>query len=163
MHSQPHKTTPLDRLRMGYMQTEQPHQSQDLPTSLSKEALGVKEGVFDGEHMISADGDVYKVHPNFASKEGLIEGDLMKAAIYSDGSISFEVIEKTARENIMGILSTHAANSPYYIVQTAQKAYKVLGEAVNLHQASPGAQVRLLIPLGGESDWAAIDTVFRTH
>lgn len=123
-------------------------------------ALSTKEGVFDGTHMISADGDIYTVPKAFLCKESLIEGDIMQAQVFPSGEISFAVSEPTAREHIMGILSTHAANSPHYIVQTANKAYKVLTEAVEASGAAPGNQVLLTVPAGGESEWAAIEKVF---
>lgn len=131
------------------------------PAAVPAQPLGIKEGVFDGEHMISADGETYKVPPTFACKAKLIEGDFMKAQVFSSGQVKFKQAEASERENIMGILSTHSANSPYYIVQTASKAYKVLLEAVQMHNGTPGAQVLLIVPQGGESEWAAIETIYK--
>lgn len=124
------------------------------PTSMTK------EGVFDGVHMISAEGDMYVLESSFICKHNLIEGDILSACVYSTGKIDYTLSEPTSREHIMGILSTHAAGAEHYIVQTASKAYKVLTEAVETSGATPGKQVLLTVPAGGESEWAAIEQVF---
>lgn len=139
------------------MQVADQHQA---PAPQVESPMSIKEGVFNGTHMISAEGDIYAIPVSFLCDQKLIEGDIMQAMVFASGQIKYKLSEPTPREHIMGILSTHSGTSPFYIVQTANKAYNVLKEAVELAGATPGKQILLTVPAGGESEWATIEKVF---
>ena len=52
----------------------------------------VIEGTFDGQIMIATDGKQYPVPANYASKSKLVEGDVLKLTITSDGSFIYKQI-----------------------------------------------------------------------
>jgi hypothetical protein len=141
-------------------QTQQQVQYQTTAPPAVESPMSIKEGVFNGTHMISAEGDIYAIPVSFLCDQKLIEGDIMQAMVFASGQIKYKLSEPTPREHIMGILSTHSGTSPFYIVQTANKAYNVLKEAVELAGATPGKQILLTVPAGGESEWATIEKVF---
>ena len=47
----------------------------------------VVEGTFDGQIMVGSDGKQYPAPANYASKSKLVEGDVLKLTITSDGSL----------------------------------------------------------------------------
>lgn len=153
---QPTHQPPTPQQGTGHM--NQPQQFD--PQQAVEEPMSIKEGVFDGANMISAEGDMYAIPVSFLCDQKLIEGDIMQAMVFASGQIQYKLSEPIAREHIMGILSTHSGTSPYYIVQTANKAYNVLKEAVESAGATPGKQILLTVPAGGESEWAAIEKIF---
>src|SRR5581483_5130165 len=62
------------------------------------------EGVFDGKNMQGNDGVEYPVPPNYASKSKLVEGDIMKLTIGTDGSFVYKQIRPVERRRVVGTL-----------------------------------------------------------
>ena len=58
----------------------------------------IVEGVFTGESMLGADGNVYPVPQNYASKSHLVQGSKVKAIIGADGKILYKIIEEIPYE-----------------------------------------------------------------
>ena len=64
-------------------------------TGLQEEAVAgerVIEGVFDGQNMQGNDGEEYPIPPNYASKSKLVEGDVLKLTIETEGSLMYKQI-----------------------------------------------------------------------
>lgn len=60
------------------------------------------EGVFDGQNMIGPDEKMYPVPANYASKSKLVEGDVLKLTIASDGTFVFKQIGPVDRDKKIG-------------------------------------------------------------
>ena len=65
----------------------------------------VIEGTFDGQIMIGTDGKQYPVPANYASKSKLIEGDVLKLTITTDGFFIYKQIGPAERKIILGVVS----------------------------------------------------------
>ena len=117
----------------------------------------VVEGTFDGQIMIATDGKQYPVPANYASKSKLVEGDLLKLTITSDGSFIYKQIGPADRKSVIGIVSQDEKGN--YFIFSEGKPYKVLLASVTYFKAEPGDEVVIMIPRQVESTWAAIENV----
>lgn len=114
------------------------------------------EGIFNGEEMITVAGKRYPVPVNYASKSKLVAGDLLKLTIKEDGSFLYKQIKPTSRKKIIGTLSRAGSK---YLVRADGKNYHILVAAVTYHQAKAGDKVAILVPVGGENNWAALENI----
>ena len=114
------------------------------------------EGVFDGQGMVGADGVRYDVPQNYASKSKLVEGDILKLLVKSDGSYVFKQIGPVERRRLTGILRTDPSTQ-LPIVQVGDDVYKVLAASVSYFKGILGDEVVILVPTGGTSVWAALE------
>lgn len=63
------------------------------PVNSREDVTGkIIEGVFDGQTMVGPDGKNYPVPANYASKSKLVEGDILKLTIASDGGFIYKQI-----------------------------------------------------------------------
>lgn len=113
------------------------------------------EGVFDGQNMV-ADGKIYPVGANYASKSKLVQGDNLKLTIGDDGKFLYKQIGPVDRRNLVGSLSLKDGQ---YFVTAGKQEYRVLFASVTYHKASPGDQVAIAVPDGVDSQWAAIEAL----
>jgi len=120
----------------------------------------ILEGVFDGEKMISQDGKVFQVPPNYASKSKLIEGDILKLTITSRGTHLYKQISPVDRKRVVGTLSIDETSGSYYVM-TESLAYKVIPASVTFYKGEIGDEVILLVPKDGTSAWAAIENIIK--
>lgn len=120
----------------------------------------VIEGVFNGEHMIGADGKQYTVPTNYASKSKLIEGDILKLTITEDGSFIYKQIGPIERQRVIGILARDEVTGEYVVLADGKK-WSVLLAAVTYYHAEPGDQLVILIPKNAPSRWAAVENVIK--
>jgi hypothetical protein len=116
------------------------------------------EGVFDGEAMVGADGLRYPVPENYASKSKLVEGDILKLIIRPDGTQVFKQIGPIERKRIGGKLAVDSSTHENVVV-CGQDVYKVLAASVSYYKAIPGDEIVALVPSGGGSAWAAVESV----
>jgi hypothetical protein len=117
------------------------------------------EGVFDGENMVGPDGNVYPVHPNYASKSKLIPGDILKLTIDEDGSFIFKQIEPAPRKKVTGELIEDNGD---FRVMAEGKAYKVLLASITYYKASSGDEVTIIIPEDDkDNEWAAVENIIK--
>src|SRR4029078_7891491 len=101
-----------------------PHDSH-TPTELPiPEGERVVEGVFDGQNMQGNDGEEYPVPPNYASKSKLIEGDILKLTIGTDGALMYKQINPIDRKRVIGTLVVDELGN--FGVKTPEKTYKIL-------------------------------------
>lgn len=118
----------------------------------------IVEGIFDGVSMMTPDGIRYLVPENYASKSKLVEGDMMKLLIRSDGRHIFKQIGPVERKRVVGVLGVDTVmNTPVVIVN--EDMYKVLSASVTYFKAVPGDEVVILVPGNGKSVWAALERV----
>jgi hypothetical protein len=128
-----------------------------------KEALmgrKVVEGVFDGMSMVGEDGNIYPVPPNYASKSRLIEGDVLKLTILEDGSLVYKQIRPMDRERAIGQLQ-YDHDQGAHLVLSEQACYQVLPASISFHRGEDGDEVVLTVPKGGQSKWAAVETIIK--
>jgi hypothetical protein len=125
----------------------------------SEEDGTVIEGTFDGQIMIGTDGKQYPVPANYASKSKLVEGDMLKLTITSDGSFIYKQIGPIERKTALGIVSQDEKGN--YFIFADGKPYKVLLASVTYFKAEPGDEVAIMIPRSMETTWAAIENVLQ--
>jgi hypothetical protein len=127
-----------------------------------QDASGVRvvEGVFDGASMVAPDGKLYSVPPNYASKSRLVEGDMLKLTIRSDGSFVFKQIAPIERRRVVGCLAFDDASGGHVVV-CGEAAFKVLPASVSYYKGQPGDEVVLLVPKSGKSVWGAVENIVR--
>ncbi len=117
------------------------------------------EGTFDGQIMVGTDGKQYPVPANYASKSKLVEGDMLKLTITSDGSFIYKQIGPVERKRLIGIVSQDAEGN--YFIAAEGKAYKVLLASITYFKVEPGDEVTLVAPRDINSDWGAIENVLQ--
>ncbi|MBT7007090.1 hypothetical protein HN958_01115 [Candidatus Falkowbacteria bacterium] len=120
----------------------------------------VIEGVFDGQNMVGADGQVYDVPANYASKSKLVEGDILKLTINNMGSFVFKQIKPIERVRKVGTLDQDPQNLQFFAVEGNQK-WKLLTASVTYFKGEPSDEIVFLIPADGESRWAAVENIVR--
>ncbi len=116
----------------------------------------VIEGVFDGQNMVDKKGAVHPVPSNYASKSKLIPGDVLKLTVTDEGKFLYKQIGPVERRTVIGPLVN---NNGQYQVLADGKAYKVLLASVTYFRASVGDEVTLIIPVGEDTQWGAIEAV----
>lgn len=119
----------------------------------------IVEGTFDGQIMLGTDGKQYPVPANYASKSKLVEGDMLKLTITTDGSFVYKQIGPIERSHALGIVSQDEKGN-YYILSEG-KPFKVLLASITYFKAEPGDEVALVKPRDLESSWAAIENVLQ--
>jgi len=120
----------------------------------------VVEGVFDGVQMIGNDGKVYSIPPNYASKSKLVEGDILKLTILSDGSFLYKQIGPVERKRVRGTLMQDE-DTGEYAVMAAGNSYKVLSASITYFKGEVGDEVVILVPSDKQSHWAAVENIIK--
>ncbi len=127
-------------------------------TAEGGESVRVMEGVFDGAECIASDGRAYAVPPNYASKSRLVEGDVLKLTIRSDGSFLFKQIHPVERSRLLGTLAFDPS-SHGFVVRSEAGVHKVLSASVTFFRGAPGDRAAILLPKSGRSAWAAVEWI----
>lgn len=119
----------------------------------------VIEGVFDGEKMISSDGQEYSVPPNYASKSKLVEGDILKLTITRGGNFVYKQIGPVERKRVSGDLLEDATGS-WYVV-SGKKKWRVLPASISYYKGDANDEVILLVPKDATSAWGAVENIIK--
>jgi len=127
----------------------------------SEEGL-IIEGVFNGQLMIGPDGKKYSVPANYASKSKLVEGDMLKLTIASDGSFIFKQISPVERARLVGHLIKDKKTNEY-VVLAGDKIFKVLLASVTYFKGEEGDEVVILVPKDADSIWAAVENIIKNN
>lgn len=130
------------------------------PLANQKPRGKVIEGVFDGEHMMGADGKQYVVPPNYASKSKLVEGDILKLTVTDDGQFIYKQIGPIERQRIICLLARDEVTGDYVAIADGKK-WQVLGASVTFFRAEPGDDVIVLVPKNAPSRWAAMENAMK--
>lgn len=117
----------------------------------------VIEGVFDGQNMQGNDGEEYPIPPNYASKSKIVEGDVLKLTIETDGSLLYKQINPVERKRVVGTLVVDDQGN--FGVKAEDKTYKILLASVTFYKAQEGDEVTVLVPEHGDAEWGAVDHV----
>ncbi len=135
-----------------------------LAQALSQEAavgLGkIVEGIFDGERMISGEGQIYQIPPNYASKSKLVEGDLLKLTITPKGAFIYKQIGPIERDRIRGALLRNEETGEFAVTHD-DKVYRVLKASITYFHGEQGDEVVILVPKKSPSRWAAVENVVK--
>ncbi len=115
------------------------------------------EGVFDGQNMQGNDGQEYPIPPNYASKSKLVEGDVLKLTIETNGSLLYKQIHPVDRHRVVGTLIIDELGN--FGVKTPEKTYKILLASVTFYHAQENDEVTILLPEHGDAQWGAVDHV----
>lgn len=116
------------------------------------------EGVFDGENMIGADGKVYSVPANYASKSKLVEGDILKLTILPNGAFKYKQINPIARKRLMGTLIYDSDLDRYFAFYNGRR-WNILTASVTFFKGKAYDDIIFLVPHEGMSKWAAVETI----
>ncbi|MCG2686119.1 hypothetical protein L6258_01990 [Candidatus Parcubacteria bacterium] len=107
----------------------------------SRDLPGI-EGKFDGEAMVTNEGEKYPVSENYASKSLLVVGDTLKMVTEGDRRL-FKQIERVRRIRVEGILTKKEGR---WHAVTADGSYRILPAAVSFHRGDEGSEVVVLLP-----------------
>ena len=121
----------------------------------------VIEGVFDGQQMVGPDGKQYSIPVNYASKSKLVEGDMLKLTISSDGTFLYKQIGPQDRDRVKGILVQDNETDGFRVMTDDGRNFKLLTASVTYFKGESGDEVVALIPKGGECTWAALENVVK--
>lgn len=111
-------------------------------------------GVYDGVHMVCADGKMFEVNPNYAAKSMLVVGDNLKM-MEEDGKQIFKQISKVDRKKLTGILNKKEGS---WYALTDSGSYKLLDAAVEFRRGQVNDEVEVLIPEGSLNvEFAALE------
>lgn len=135
---------------------------EELAPDESDQKGQIIEGVFDGQKMIGPDGRQYLVPPNYASKSKLIEGDILKLTIGSDGGFIYKQIQPIERDRIIGTLVKDKDIDEYRLL-VDKKIYKLLTASVTYFKGMAGDKVVALIPKNSKSTWAAVENIIKSE
>jgi len=119
----------------------------------------VVEGVFNGEEMIGPDGKEYGVPANYASKSKLVEGDMLKLTITDRGTFLYKQTKPVERRRIIGKLEKDVNGN--YLVAAEHKKFRVITASITYYKGIPGDKVVILVPISGDSAWAAVENVIK--
>ncbi|HPM27748.1 MAG TPA: hypothetical protein PLX55_01095 [bacterium] len=116
----------------------------------------VIEGIFDGEAMVSGEGNVYPVSPNYASKSRLVVGDRLKLTIAPDGKFIYKQICPAERKRRVGTVEVFG-DLPYIVI--GDKRYRVLVASITYFKVKVGDRVTAVLPGDETVGWVAIENV----
>ncbi len=117
----------------------------------------VTEGVFDGQHMIGADGKQYLVPPNYASKSKLVEGDMMKLSITQEGAFIYKQIGPIDRRRVNCKLEKDEMGM--WHATAGVHRWRLLTAAVTYFKGNQGDEAIILVPSATPSKWAAVENI----
>lgn len=113
-------------------------------------------GTFDGESMVTADGQKFPVPQNYASKSLLVVGDTLKL-VDEGGQKRFKQIEHMKRHKTNGVL---AKKDGKWAVVASEGSYKVLPVSVEHFGGRVGDQVLLQLPANNLTvPYGAVETI----
>jgi hypothetical protein len=117
------------------------------------------EGTFDGQIMIGSDGKQYPVPANYASKSKLVEGDMLKLTITTEGSFVYKQIGPIERKRVIGVINQDTDGN--YFITAEGRPYRVLLASITYFKVEPGDEVTLVTSRDIDSEWASIENVIQ--
>ena len=118
------------------------------------------EGVFDGQNMIGPDGKKYSIPANYASKSKLVEGDILKLTIDTQGNFIYKQIGPIERTRLIGTLVKDRDKGDY-VVLAGDKMFKVLLASITYYKGDENDEVVILVPKDADSTWAAVENIIK--
>lgn len=123
----------------------------------------IVEGVFDGQNMVGPDGKVYTVPANYASKSKLVEGDIMKLTIASDGTFIYKQIGPVQRSRLLGTLVYDDSTATFRAVTDNGRSFRLLTASVTYFKGKAGDKVVMMVPHSMQSRWAAVEHIMESE
>lgn len=122
----------------------------------SKDLPGII-GIFDGEFMVTKDGEKIEVPKNYAAKSLLVYGDELKKMVDDEGKEAFKILNKVDRKKIEGLLSKKDGR---YVILADSGTFNLSKNAVEFRNIKQGEWILAVIPEKGPTgNFAAIDKV----
>jgi hypothetical protein len=113
-------------------------------------------GMFDGQTMVTEQGETFPVPENYASKSILVVGDTLKL-VEDGGEKRFKQIEHVKRHKTAGIL---AKKDGKWTVVSSEGSYRVLPASVSHFEGDVGDEVLLQLPANSlQTTWAAVENI----
>lgn len=114
-------------------------------------------GIFDGEFMVTTDGQKLEVPKNYAAKSLLVYGDELKRMVDEEGKEAFKILNKVPRKKIEGLLSKKDGR---YVILADAGTFNLSKNAVEFRNIKQGEWILAVIPETGQTgNFAAIDKV----
>lgn len=130
------------------------------PKKADNDATGtIIEGTFDGQIMLGTDGKQYPVPANYASKSKLVEGDMLKLTITTDGSFVYKQIGPIERRHAIGVVSQDESGNYHIVVEG--EPFRVLLASITYFRAEPGDEVAVTMPRDLSASWVAIENILQ--
>jgi len=154
-----HLTAVLQQSASGVVSPAAPLRSKPMQDEAA-EGGRVVEGIFDGQNMIGADGKQYSVPPNYASKSKLVEGDIMKLTITSQGSFIYKQIRPVERQRIIAELDQNPETGEFFASLNGQR-WRLLTASITYFKGAPGDEVVVMVPKESTSKWGAVENIIK--
>ncbi len=116
----------------------------------------IVEWVFTWESMLWADGNIYPVPQNYASKSRLVQWSKLKAIIKPDWKILYKIIEEIESETKVWLLSK--TGDKYHVIAD-WKTYNVLLAAVTYIKWELWDKVSIKVPKWKDATYAAVESI----
>ena len=114
------------------------------------------EGIFDGQYMVTKEGEKHEVPANYAAKSRLIYGDGLKM-VEEEGSLRFKHMVKLPHCKIEATLDKKDGK---WFAVAAEGTYKVSERAAEFNGVKTGDKVVVVVPEGNLSvPFAALEKV----
>ena len=110
--------------------------------------------------MVGPDGKRYSISSNYASKSKLVEGDVLKLIIDSDGTFVYKQIGPIERKRVSCDLIKNEETNQYYAMNDGSK-WKILKASVTYFKGEVGDEIIILIPKEHKSQWAAVENIVK--
>lgn len=120
-----------------------PVENQNVESRLEDRDLPGVVGSFDGQAMVSEDGQKFQIPENYASKSMLVFGDKLKM-IEVNGEKRFKQIERVKRQKASGLVVKKEGRLH---VVTSDGSYRVLPAALSHFGGNEGDEAQIVIPL----------------
>jgi hypothetical protein len=115
-------------------------------------------GIYNGDYMVSSDGQKHDVPKNYAAKSLLVNGDELKM-MEQDGKVAFKIVNKVPRKKIEGLLSKKDGR---YVILSDSGTFNLLKTAVEFRNIKQGEWVLAVIPeTGSANNFAAVDKIIK--
>jgi len=115
-------------------------------------------GIYNGDYMVSSDGQKHDVPKNYAAKSLLVNGDELKM-MEQDGKVAFKIVNKVPRKKIEGLLSKKDGR---YVILSDSGTFNLLKTAVEFRNIKQGEWILAVIPeTGSANNFAAVDKIIK--
>lgn len=125
-----------------------------------EEILKDLTGSFNGETFIGTDGGEYGVPLNYASKSGLVEGDILRLVIRNDGEFVFKQIKKVDRKSLLGIMKTNERGA---YIETKEGDYRILPSSVSYFKAKEGDEAIVVVPRDFSATYGSLKAIIKRN
>lgn len=113
------------------------------------------EGIFNGKHMLTADGREFPIPANYISKSKLLEGDGMMLYM-NDGRMLYKQVKPVERNFGIG---TAVEVDEIIMIRMGDDIYEVPNASISFFGIEPGDEVMIVTPKEKKSNYAAVEGV----